>query len=340
MPKIYKHSIENFRGIAIVFVMFSHITSYSAIGPLEAFIRFLVADATTFFVFISGYLFAYTEPRRNFNYFMYLKKKMQFVIRPYLLFLVLPLMLSLFERQFIINDLNIFEHILWSVTVGGAQVGPMWFIPMISLFFLFSFVFVRLKSGFLLGVMTVFFLVVSIYTSRPIFNINPFLLFIHFLGFYLLGISFFNLDNFFNKISSSLSVLLIVTCGLVFFLSFYFNVNESKILSDYQGFFDKLGVLNLMQLGKLGFLISLFLFLEKFYNHKNNYLSYLAKISFGLFFIHGYYMIFTSRLVLPLIKDDVLKLLFELIIVIIFSLVTVYLMRKMMPNKSRYVIGC
>ena len=135
-------------------------------------------------------------------------------------------------------------------------------------------------------------------------------------------------------------MLLIVACGLVFFLSFYFNANESKILSDYQSFFDKLGVLNLMQLGKLGFLISLFLFLEKFYNHKNNYLSYLAKISFGLFFIHGYYMIFTSRLVLPLIKDDVLKLLFELIIVIIFSLVTVYLMRKMMPNKSRYVIGC
>ncbi len=340
MPNPYKYSIENFRGIAIIFVMLSHITTYSALGNFQHFVNFFVVDATTFFVFISGYLFAHTEPSKKFNYLMYLKKKMQFVIGPYLLFLILPITLGLYTRQFVPYDLNILQYILWSLIVGGAQVGPMWFVPMIGLFFLFSFIFVRLKASFFLGLITVFFLLISIYTLRPMSNLNPFLSFIHFLGFYLLGISFFYLDNFFKKKTISFSVFLMLICMLLFFLSFYFSMSQSIMSPSDKNFFDKVALFNPLQFGKLALIIGLYSFLEKFCNRKNKYLSYLAKISFGLFFIHSYYMVFSSIFVLPLINYQPLRLLVELLIVIIFSVVTVYLIRKIIPNKSRYVIGC
>lgn len=340
MLRTYKYSIENFRGIAIIFVMLSHITSYSAVGSFELFVKFLLGDATTFFVFISGYLFANTEISKNFKYLIYLQKKTRFVIGPYLLLLLAPIMMGIYEKQFILVDLNILEYMVWSFFVGGAQVGPMWFVPLIILFFLCSFIFIGLRPGFFLGFITVFFLLISIYTSRPVLNINPFLSFIHFLGFYLLGISFFYLGNFFSRISFVNSFLLITACVIIFSLSFFCYQNKYWVTSSYQGFFDKVGMLNLLQLGKLVLLIGLFLFLEKFYNYKNKYLSYLAKISFGLFFIHGYYMVFYSRIILPKIENDGLRLIVELAIVIIFSLLTVYAIRKLIPNKSRYVIGC
>jgi fucose 4-O-acetylase-like acetyltransferase len=341
MTRTYKYSIENFRAIAIIFVMLSHMTTFSAIGSLEYFVKFLFVDATTFFIFISGYLFACTEPAKNFNYLNYLFKKIRFVIGPYLLFLFLPILAGVYLKQHKLLDLNILQYTLWSITVGGAQVGPMWFIPLITIFFLLSFVFIKLKPGLFLGFITIFFLGIAIYTQRPLNNANAFLLFIHFLGFYLLGISFFYLGSFFENIYTGLSILLIITCVIVFFGTFYLASNASWMTPlDYQSFFDQLGMLNLMQLGKLTLLIGLFIFLEKFCNHKNNYLSFIAKISFGLFFIHGFFLIFIGRLVLPNINNDIVNLLIELFGVMTFSLVTVYLIQKMMRSKSRYVIGC
>jgi len=336
----YKYSIENFRAIAIIFVMLSHITSYSALGSFQSFVKFLVVDATTFFVFISGYLFAHTESCKNFNYLRYLLRKVQFVISPYLLLLVIPIAMGVFFKQYVFLQLNITEFIFWSLIMGGVQVGPMWFIPLIALFFLLSFVFIRLKPGLFLGFITIIALLISIYTQRPFGNLNPFLSFIHFLGFYLLGISLFYSQNFFEKFSIRFSILLIINCFIIFLGSFYFSMNVEEEQFIFQGFFYRVGLLNFMQLGKLALLMGIFLFLEKFYNRKNNYLSYLAKISFGLFFIHGYYMVLVSRFVSSNIKDDALMLLVELTIVIIFSIITVYVIRKLIPIKSRYVIGC
>ena len=128
--KDFKYSVENFRGIAIFFVMLSHLSSFSSLGPAGKYLLFTFVDATTWFVFISGYLFSHIEKNINFKYIDYIYKKFKFVIIPYLILSIPAILVGLYFQRHTLLELNVAEYILWSLSVGGSVVGPMWFIPM------------------------------------------------------------------------------------------------------------------------------------------------------------------------------------------------------------------
>jgi peptidoglycan/LPS O-acetylase OafA/YrhL len=334
----YKYSIENFRGLAIIFVVFSHFGSFHNLGPLGKFTYFVVANATAWFVFISGYLFFYIEQRR-FDYCDYLLKKAKYVVLPYLLLSIPALAAGFYLARPQLLGLSGIGYVGWSLAVGGGTVvGPMWFIPMIVLFFVLSPVFNRLARSWLLYPLGFLGMGLAIFTWRPAGGLNPFLSFLHFLGFYLLGIMFAVMAPKFDKISKEIVSTVIVIGGIAgFIVTYYYGYHDNGS----SGFFDGFGVFNALQFGKLCLLLSVFFTFERFFTSKNKVLGYFASVSFGLFFVHGFYMAAYSRAISYLrIGDPVLQFLGEIFVVFILAVITVAIVKFVLKKKSRYVIGC
>jgi fucose 4-O-acetylase-like acetyltransferase len=339
MKPDFKYSVENFRGIAIIFVMLSHLSTFSTLGPVGRYFYFTVVDATTWFIFISGFLFSHIDKNTNFNYINYIYKKIKFVITPYIILSIPAFFAGLYFQQHTLIDLNAAEYFLWSLSVGGSVVQPMWFIPMIAIFFALSFILNKIR-GLALLFLTISLLALSVFSSRPLLNMNPFLGFIHFIGFYLFGITMHTLGPKIIKLSKSTTyfIMLISLLGFLTLLIHYDRDFTSN--NQYASFNDNLGIFNSMQFGKLSLLIFVFFILEKFYNKHSIILSYLAKVSFGLFFVHGFYMLIFAKYFSPELPNGSIKFLIELFFIVPGSIVTVHIIKSILKSRSKYVIGC
>lgn len=334
----FRYSLENLRGLAIIFVMFSHFGSLIALGGIGKVFYFLVIDATSWFVFLSGYLFYHIEGER-FRYSSYLMKKIKFVFLPYLILSIPAIFAGLYLGQEKLIGISKSAYISWSLVAGGYVVGPMWFIPMILIFFILSPVFNYAAKSRLIYFLASATILLSLFSVRTVGNFNPFLSFMHFLGFYLLGIVFALNVALTDKIKSSGTTWIVaMLCLSVFVLAMY---RFQELPKTYLGFYEGLGLLNLKQLGKLSLLIALFVLFDKFFDRKNRFLGYFAEISFGLFFIHGFFLTFFTRIGYSFIPPyPVLMFFSEFLTVIMFSLVTVYAIKQVSGKWSRYVIGC
>lgn len=332
----FKYSINNFRGLAILFVMLSHMGSLHWLGSVGDLGSFLVGDATTWFVFISGYLFYHIEFRR-FRYKDYLGKKAKFVLLPYLVFFIPAILAGLYFSRDVLFDLSRGAYVLWSLLVGGSVAAPMWFIPMIVIFFFLSPVFHALARTRWIYVATFLGLLISLFTFRPIHNLNPFLAFLHFFGFYLLGMLMSINSGRTDGMKQTNAIYPLIGAGLLVFII-------TIAVFDFQsegplGFWDGLGQLNIVQLGKFGLLVAVFFTFERFLDFKQPLLDYLAEISFGLFFVHGFFVLLNARLQ-PSLPSPCAAFLFEFIFVVFGSVLTVYLVKLIFKKKSRYVVGC
>ncbi len=334
----FKYSLENFRGITIIIVMLSHLSSLSTIGDFAGVYRFIFVNATTWFVFISGYLLSHIEFNGNFEFKKYFFKKLKFVICPYLILSIPAILAALYICRPHIYDLNVFEYALWALLTGGNVVPPMWFIPMIFLFILLTPILQKIKRR-LLPYITAFFLIISIFSWRPYGNLNPFLSLVHFFGFFLLGMYLHVINEKIYKMSNR-SAIMLIAIGIFLFVTLYIYQGQSIEQVSYINFWYRIGELNSLQLGKLLLLISLFVFFEKFLDKKNEILSGMAKISFGLFFIHGFYMVIFSRFITPLALENSIAIGIEFMMYVPLSIISVYAIKKIFKTSSKYVIGC
>jgi hypothetical protein len=329
--------LENLRGIAIIFVMLSHLSSFEALGRLGELAFFVVGDSTAWFVFISGYIFYYME-RDRFSYPGYVLKKAKYVVVPYLFMSVLAILIGLYFSRPALHGLTPGSYVAWSLLTGGSVLVPMWFIPMILIFFMLAPVFNYLAKSRLIYLFAAIGVGLSVFSTRPIDNANPLLSFVHFLGFYLLGLAFAVGAPKIDALQSKSKIVIIVT-ALVVFVSTAFLFEKPR--NEPYGFYDGLGVFNSLQFGKLASLVAVFFIFEMFLNEKNRVLGYVAKISFGLFFIHGFYIAMFIK-----ISDYIAgasppaKLLFEFFLVLVVSVMTVYVLKRVLQKGSRFAIGC
>lgn len=337
MKARFRYSLENFRGVAIVFVMLSHIMSIQNMGKVGNIFYYFVGDATAWFVFISGYLFYYLEAAK-FDYPNYLWKKAKFVVLPYVILSVPAIFFWMYNSQYVLYGLTPSSFFVWSIVAGGIAVGPMWFIPMIMIFFILTPIFnfiSRKKFIYLFLILSMSF---SVFSSRSIYNANPLLSFFHFLGFYVFGIVVAKNAGMIERFSNHTKSLLIIFGLLVFLI---FGLMFPGIDDMPPSFFSGLGALNYILVGKLGLLISIFVLFERFFEKKNVVLGYFAKISFGLFFIHGFigaiFQRFSRKINFP---DAMTHLLCEVLVIVFGSVLIVFLLKKIMGKWSRYVIGC
>ena len=139
-------AINYMRGVAILFVVASHslyLTVNSELVWLAVLYDRLISEGTTLFILISGFLFFYLRGR--FNYKVFLRKKIENVVIPYVL-LSIPAILvyclglkqdhDWIDMQWF-SDISLAFKVVY-MYLTGAHLGPFWYIPIIILIFIFS----------------------------------------------------------------------------------------------------------------------------------------------------------------------------------------------------------
>jgi peptidoglycan/LPS O-acetylase OafA/YrhL len=334
--------IENFRAIAIVLVILSHLSAWQHISQsLSISYKFHFGNATTVFVFISGFLFKYLADEKGYDYFYYMKAKCKNVLSPYLFFSLIATTVAILSGRYMMYGLTVDSFALWSLLVGGAVVAPLWFIPMIFLFFFLSPLLIRVSNSRFFAAFLMIFMLLSLFTSRPYYNQNPFLSCIHFSGFFFLGM-FFSIKSVRNSvlISGDLKYLVLLVSTAIYMFSYFCCKND--LSNDAVGFYFSMASINYHQLGKLSLIIFLFIVLKNTLNTKVKILAYVANISFGLFFTHGFFIAaFNSIATRYYINSSLLYFILEMLFAVGLSIFFIELVRRVLGNKrSRYVVGC
>ena len=294
--------IDYFRAFTILTIVICH-TTIAGSGNFLEFERFLFMGNTAFFIFIAGFLFEYLLYK--FNYLTYLKKKLLNVFMPYL-FTITPvaILAALYfnEPEYTFYYLPFRQKIFGGILFGQTLNPPMWFIGMITLFYVLSpiFALISKKPKIFYGI-TFCCIIYTITNPRPWYDAGYmaykhrhldllsmyFLIFfaksfLYFAAYWLLGMLICKKMQehplFWKEKMQKNSYL--ITAGLCF-----------------TGFLCAVGNINALQnLGLIKFLSLIFFF--AFFVTCEKYISthrklhkcaiFLADYSFGIFFLHHY----------------------------------------------------
>ncbi|MDF7662186.1 acyltransferase [Erwiniaceae bacterium L1_54_6] len=272
----YIHSI---RGIAIFFIVATHcnlfIESDSFLGQIWSEI---LREWTSVFLLISGFLFQHLLPRYEAKKF-YLNK-FKNVIAPYIIISIpaIALYMSGIKKEHNWVDIDSLMQHSWIYIIAffystGAHLGPLWFIPMLTLIFLSSGLLHFLgRDKKRLSYAALCSVIVILLTSRPVGDSNPMVSYIHFLPVYIFGM--FIYDNRALLINKKNLPLILIGILVSFTLRIYTDINP-----------------NLTIIAKIFVFLALcILFLNSAKNKALKVLSWFANASFAIYFIHGYFV--------------------------------------------------
>jgi surface polysaccharide O-acyltransferase-like enzyme len=334
-----RQEIEAMRGIAIIFVIFSHTLPIPDGTTIWNLIRFIFVDATVWFIFISGYLFYHLE-KDKFTYNKYMKKKLVNVLLPYFIVSIPAIAASLMVEKERLMGMSKFAYAGWTLLVGSGALVPLWFVPMIFTFFLASPVFMKISKGNALPITTLFATIFSLFSARPIINANPLLSFAHFAGPYLLGIYASRESLWIQRTLANTKHRYMAIAAGILLASYSFYMYEGKDAVE-SGFFDRLGYFAPEQLGKLSMLMTILALITTKRFSTPNALSTLAMMSFGLFFVHGLWILALSVTGWTDNPTSSIPKYIEIsTAVTILSMATVKIIQTSLGKYSTYVIGC
>ena len=271
--------VHNLRGITILLILLAH--SIAVIPSTEGItsLRLLMLNTSVIFIVIAGFLFAAIAKR--YTYKSYLINKFKNVILPYF-FLSLPAALIYIfgyknTHSWInmdsFNQLSMISKYLY-LMITGAHLGPLWFIPMIVIFYvlfpLLIFILNVKKINFCLAL--IISLCIGMYVERPENNDNIMQSFLYFFPAYLWGIMLYrapNIIELFKKYS-------LIFCALfIFLVPMFYGVNGYSSALDLPI--------------KIFFATLLYSFFSRYFDRKINTFNLFAQVSFFLYFIHGYF---------------------------------------------------
>ena len=180
--------LHAFRALAIVFMVAGHALDAFAWRehPFQgAAIRVFAGNGSTLFVFIAGYLFQHLSAR--FRLQDYWRSKLRHVVLPYLLVSLPALVFTLggIERDGAVDALHdgpVWEHLGYHL-LTGSHLAPLWFVPMICLFYLAAPVLLALDRRPRLYLLWPLLLLLTLWVGRGL----PPQSFVHFLSFYTAG---------------------------------------------------------------------------------------------------------------------------------------------------------
>lgn len=274
--------VNNFRGIAILLVVLAH--AFRGVEHdffLTKILYAILGNVTVLFVVVAGYLFSVIS--KEFHFLNYLKNKALIVLLPYFFVSIPAVLIYIFkvktehwwiDMEWFYSQLSIIEQYLYLMAYGG-HLGPFWFVPMIVLFYFLSPILYFLsKHDVVLLLVFLSSLVLSIYLGRPEFNENPFFSLLFFMPAYLFGMLLKSNSSWYKVLGSSSVFALIL--GLVAsgcYYHFYGELASSSIDIVIKLFFSLVG----------------FSCCYTFLNHKVKWLDLFARLSFFLYFTHGYF---------------------------------------------------
>lgn len=309
MEKIAAHKpkllyMNYFRAITIIMIVLGHTVCFGEKGGFLCELNTYIFKGGTFvFVFIAGFLFQYLSYK--FEYKDYLKKKILNVILPYL-FCITPAVIAFIT--FDSNPANPLYNITMPLKLFSAYLfgmvlnNPMWYIGMITIFFIFAPVLLFLKKHKTLWltvlILSIFLTVFhkrpsvgyAIYRLKDFSTLNVYTVFlklyfnsfVFFFSSYLLGMQACTLlDKYYDKIKRNIRLLTAIFAVLyVAALCFYVIYHSFTAYQSGHIF------LTFMLLG-------ICIMFENYINSKpalEKGMNFLAEYSFGIFFVHQYFI--------------------------------------------------
>jgi peptidoglycan/LPS O-acetylase OafA/YrhL len=327
--------IHHFRGLAILFVVACHpLLSWPSNSFTEKFLLVLWGNGTVLFVFIAGYLFQHLS--RKFEYKDYLRKKLKNVILPYFIVSAPIIVYRLLTHDYpgYITDPHpafsswpVWEKVAYFMGCG-AHLQPLWFVPMIALFYLAAPLFIYIDRHPKLYYLLIAVCALSFFVEREPFSDIP-KMFVHFFSVYLFGMFLSRYKQQYLEFAKKYFVWI----SLLTIAAFAANIVFYSTLND-----------PLNYLHKMLFCCFFIYWLWRLEKYVPSFLDLLADLSFGLFFLHYYALLVVKAVYEKLaghpIPGNILYWTADILLVLLGTVVVIQLIKKIAPRKSRYLIGC
>jgi hypothetical protein len=339
-PTAFLNYIHNFRGFAILAIV-----SHHSIATLqwhdsrqEAIALILIGNGSVYFVFIAGFLFQFLSSKYRYN--VYLKKKINYVIIPYVLTATPAIILAIagrfpspdwFNERF--SDLPMFGQWLMYLLTGAHFAGA-WFIPMITIFYIVSPVLFWIDQNPKVYWVLPVLILVTLIVPRPSAINNPFQAFIHFLSIYIAGMICAHFrEEFFSFMSKR---YLWLVCAFISLTALQFWVKEIP------------SSVNSLSKLILCTLLIYVLWRTEARTPKviNGLMGRLAELSFGIYFLHEYFLGYNSGIARrlnihsSLSQANLLDFSISLVLVLSGSIVLILAIQKIFGKHSRFIVGC
>ncbi len=326
--------IHNFRGIAIIYVVAAHIlVGWPEGSVISKSFDVLWQNSTILFLFIAGYLFQHLS--HKFEYKDYLVKKFQNVICPYLI-LSAPVILYRVMYQDIpgfttdvhpdFGTWNAWEQAGYYLLHGG-HLQPLWFIPMISLYYLIAPVLLYIDRHPKLYYSLIPLFALSLIVQRSVLS-DTLIMAVHFLSVYVFGMFLSKYKDEFLEFAKKYWIAITVL-PIVFLVATYFS---SKEMYDRFDFTHKVLF--------CGFYIYWLWRLEKYIP---KWIDILATYSFGIFFVHYFFVLAARDGFHKFFHQDVPGNIFawtlNFAIVMVLSVLSLKLAQKLLGKKSKFLVG-
>ena len=324
--------IHTFRAIAIFFIVAGHSIdtfNWTDSPDLGRALRIFFSNGTILFVFIAGYLFQYLSPRYDVK--KYFISKLKNVLLPYVLISIPAILIfTLVQKRDTVWD-GFYDEPLWLQVVNfyvtGTHLAPLWFIPMITLFYLISPVLIWADKVRFFYFSIPLFIVLSCFVSRGF----PLQSFVHFFSVYALGMFCSRYKSSVNALLETSTFLTVAGTAVI-----VFGLCEFYLMEGTMTYFNLLQKLTLSIL-ILGILIRL---KEKSSSH---YLNLVADTSFGIFFVHSY-ILTASRLSYEKLfgiaaEGSFSGFIFFTFGMIVISTAAVCIIKQILGTKSKFLVG-
>lgn len=339
--------IHSFRAIAILLIVAGHSLDeflWDTHPDEEALLADLVDNGTVLFVFIAGYLFEYLLPR--YRYADYLAKKFTNVILPYII-ISIPAMLHRFLTEDParlypqIQGMPVWYQVLWYYVKGGAHMNfPLWFIPMIAVYYLLAPIFQQISRHprWFYSLILLVPLSVAIHRQESP-NLNLLHACVYFLSAYIAGMW---TCRYSKRIEPVLERhWLPLSAGFAAMIAIHFLVaphhGNYESITPFSG---ENGPIDWMFLIKLCLCYALLGVLRRFDAVCAPKLAYLADISFAIFFVHAYFLVALSTVFRVHTVEGTFPIwTVYYVAVVAITVASIWVAKKVLGDKSRYVIG-
>lgn len=335
-------SISYFRAIAIILIVAGHCyptVDLELVSWPTRYAANLLTGGTTFFVFISGYMFNHVFAPR-FEYRQFMAAKCRNVLMPYLA-LAVPMSIYFVLRhpQDMAEVLGPADPALQTVkalATGYPLVGY-WFIPFILVMFLASPLHMRfIALAPMVRVAIVFLsLIVALFVQRPVENLNVFQSVLYFTPVYLIGI----LASIYRE------PVLAALRGreyLLFAMAFAIAAVQTSMGLQGNGhkpMFTFAGI-DLMLLQKLFLTIAIYATLERCSVLHSQSLLLVSEASFAIFFLHPIVLILLGWVHATHLTGwpwvDLVLVSMETVMICVAIAVTA---RRFLSHRSRLLLG-
>lgn len=349
MKNNFLNYIHHFRGLAIVLIAAVHCRT-SLLWPQDSLLHDLLIygldSSTILFVFISGFLFQYVNAEK-LDYRNYLLKKIKYVVIPYVLVSIPAIVDKLFFENsaywmgsFYKSLYMPFQAVYMVLT--GKHSGPYYFIPVICIIYLLAPILFRIQKSNYFTWITAALVGIGLFTYAYGYYATTLESLLYYLPVYIFGMW---ASKSRDRILNMRGYVWLAFAG-IYLLIFYFEVTKN-IAVQHLYYFEPTThyFTNQFNFSKLKEMILAILLITLFYRFRKKdfgFLALLGSYSFGIYFIHIYFINAVERILnhyqFSRLQSGFGYLIF-VISVIGISTLCVYLIKKIFKERSRLLIG-